>query len=231
MTFASLVFRPLHSVRRELLITLAGLVVALGLWGVRNALVTGHFTVSTSSAGIALWESNGPFAARALWLGQVEALSTNPDVMALHWSQTASMSENEANRYYLGTALRHMASNPLNVATTAAQKILVTALGIRPELPLRARRNVIALISSATLLVLAIAGWRYLSRRSRSECWEQARHLFLIVGLTVFAFLAVGPIGLRYRLMLDGVLWICSAAAIMEIASHYRGSARFAGRP
>ncbi len=103
----------LGPIRRAAAIAVAGVVMALGVWGVRNQVVLGHFVIGSTHDGITLWEANGPFARGSLALGQVDIVSMNKTVMAPIFAETQDLDEVGADAYFKRQALRYMALHPL----------------------------------------------------------------------------------------------------------------------
>jgi hypothetical protein len=220
-----LVLRP---IRRAAAIAVAGVVMALGVWGARNQLVLGHFVIGSTHDGITLWESNGPFARRSLSLGQVDIVSMNKTVMAPIFAETQDLDEVGADAYFKGQALRYMASHALDVTRTSAEKVAVSVASIHPDLPLTAPRNLAAMLDNALLLILAGIGLARFARSpmaitaqygdiSKQSDEHEARgvsYVFAGMCLVTIALLALGPAGMRYWLTLRGALWILAAVSI-----------------
>jgi hypothetical protein len=233
----------LRPIRRAAAIAVAGVVMALGVWGARNQLVLGHFVIGSTHDGITLWESNGPFAQRSLSLGQVDIVSMNKTVMAPIFAETHDLDEVGADAYFKRQALRYMASHPLDVVRTSAEKVAVSIASIHPDLPLTAPRNLAAMLDNALLLILAgiglarfarspmaitaqyarVHGARAGGRRpddsdiSKQSDEREARGVRYVFGgmcLVTIALLALGPAGMRYWLTLRGALWILAAVSI-----------------
>jgi hypothetical protein len=200
----------LKGVRRAATVAVAGVVVALGAWGVRNQLVLGHFVVGSTHDGITLWESNGPFALRSLSLGQVDIVSLNARAMAPIFAQTRDLDEVGADAYFRHQAVDYVASHPLDVARTAAAKIAVSLASVHPNLPLTTPRNLAAMLDNALLLILAGLG---LARVARSPM----AIVFAGMCVVTLALLAIGPAGMRYWLTLRGALWILAAVSISSL--------------
>jgi hypothetical protein len=234
----------LRPIRRAAAVAVAGVVMALGAWGARNQLVLGHFVIGSTHDGITLWESNGPFARRSLSLGQVDIVSMNKTVMAPIFAETQDLDEVGADAYFKRQALRYMASHPLDVMRTSAEKVAVSIASIHPDLPLTAPRNLAAMLDNALLLILAGIGLARFARspmaiaaqysdvqhtgeqiqKVRSHPWiskqsdeREARGVSWVLAgmcLVTIALLALGPAGMRYWLTLRGALWILAAVSI-----------------
>jgi hypothetical protein len=206
----------LKPIRRSAVVAVAGVVVALTAWGVRNQMVLGHFLIGSTHDGITLWESNGPFAMRSLSLGQVDIVSMNQTVMAPIFAATRPLDEIGADQYFKAQAIRYMTSHPIQVAKTAVAKIAISIASVHPDVSLTAPRNLAAMLDNAVLLVLAALG---LSR-------FPAKTALAGMCLITLALLAFGPAGMRYWLTLRGALWILAALTVMRLAqSLARGSA------
>jgi hypothetical protein len=165
----------LGPIRRAAAIAVAGVVMALGVWGARNQLVLGHVVIGSTHDGITLWESNGPFAQRSLSLGQVDIVSMNKTVMAPIFAETQDLDEVGADAYFKRQALRYMASHPLDVMRTSAEKVAVSIASIHPDLPLTAPRNLAAMLDNALLLILAGIGLARFARSPMAITAQYAR--------------------------------------------------------
>ena len=198
-----LAFKP---IRRSAMVAVAGVVVALGAWGVRNQIVLHHFVIGSTHDGITLWESNGPFAMRSLSLGQVDIVSMDNTVMAPIFAQTQNLDEIAADAFFRREAVGYMTTHPVDVMRTAVSKIGVSLASVHPNLPLSAPRNLAAMLDNALLIVLAIIGFRYYRRTP-----------VVIMCLITLALLAIGPAGMRYWLTLRGACWILAASTLARL--------------
>src|SRR5262249_39118717 len=124
-------------------------------------------------------------------------------------------------------AQNYIIAKPEDVAHTAFVKIAVDLLGLKLEEPLWSARNLVAELSNLMLLVLAAIGVNMLpfsAQRPQLQLWRSiaASSLLAYVGLSV-----IGPVGLRYRISLEPVLWICAAGCLMHVGAHFLpGSAK-----
>ena len=191
---------------------------ALVAWGARNRAVVGSFALGSSHDGITLWESNGPYTSAALERGQVMMLSSDPDIMGELWLDTRAMSEPEANRYYGKRALQYIAAHPAKELGLMARKALFTLTGLRPELPLASSRNLVGIASNLGTFLLAAFGIGALLR-DRQEARRIRPLLLMLLPVVLTAVLAVliGPIGMRYRIAADGVVWILAGMGVIRI--------------
>jgi len=192
--------------------------VALIAWGARNHAVVGSFALGSSHDGITLWESNGPYTSAALERGQVMMLSGQPDLMEELWSDTRVMSEPEANRYYSKRALQYVAAHPIKELQLMARKAFFTLTGLRPELPLASPRNLVGVASNIITFLLAAIGIRALLQdRQRARRIRPFLLMLLPLVLTGVVAVLIGPIGMRYRIATDGVLWIVAGMGVLGI--------------
>jgi hypothetical protein len=193
-------------------------VAALVAWGARNHAVVGSFALGSSHDGITLWESNGPYTAAALERGQVMMLSGQPDLMSELWSDTRLMSEPEANRYYGKRALQYVAAHPIGELQLVARKAFFTLTGLRPELPLSSPRNLVGVVSNfITFLLAAIGIGALLHDRQQATRNRPLFLLLLPLVLTGVLAILIGPIGMRYRIAIDGVVWILAGMGVLRI--------------
>jgi hypothetical protein len=197
--------------------------VALTAWGARNQAVVGSFALGSSHDGITLWESNGPYTAAALQRGQVMMLSGQPDLMHAYWSDTRDMSEPEANRYFAEQAVRYVVAHPVDELLLMTRKTFYTLTAIRPELPVMSSRNLVGIVANVVTFVLAALGVGVLLR-DRERARRITPLLLILLPLLVTGVLAIliGPIGMRYRIAIDGVVWIFAGMGLLRIADGWR---------
>jgi hypothetical protein len=197
---------------------LAGVVCALLAWGVRNHVVLGEFFVGSSHDGITLLESTAP-SARPGILATGTAAGFASVALAPHVDAARTMRELEADRYFRRAAWRQMRDAPADTALTGVLKIGVSLSGVDFGEPRLSRRNVVAVGWNAVLWALAIVG----ARRWRGAPDSAALALGVRVGWLMFlvtlGLLVLGPVGLRYRITLAGVLYILAAGALVPPAS------------
>jgi len=214
---AGLSLRPLRPIRLEALTALAAVFLALSAWGYRNYQVTGHFSIGDTHSGISLWESVYPSAREALMTrGQTEVL--NNERMQGDFAKTAFLGEVDANRYFEHRAVTYILSHPADVAWTAAVKTSVGLVGLKTTESFWSRRNVVAWLSNLVLLVTAAFGVRALPLRHGSPqrvLWLCLTGSLLLVQVV---FMALGPVGVRYRIDFEPVLWILAASCLVQWA-------------
>lgn len=194
-----------------------GAVLAAGGWGWRNHVVMGRFAVGSSHDGITLWESNYPHAVEAIrTTGQVEML--NGRYMAEDYARTHDLGELEADAYFRKRAIDSMTANPLGVLAAVPIKAWVTLTGWDFGAPARSPRNLVSLATNAVLLLLAAAGVVTTMRRWKGS--DPAHQLLLAAALTgggaVILLLVIGPVGLRYRMTIEPLLWLSAAVFISD---------------
>jgi hypothetical protein len=198
-----------------------GVVLSVGAWTARNAVVQHHVLVGSSHDGLTLWESTSPVASDALASGQVDGLSRDPAVIAPLWREAAEANEVSANAIFWRAALHNITAQPVRVAGLGIRKIVISLAGVRPELPLTAFRNLISIAASILLGVLAVLGWRTATGVRRVE-WRAPAIVAALFGVEMILALALGPVGLRYWLAWRPVLWILAAFWL---------TSRWVGRP
>ncbi len=214
----------LRPLRRSAIALVAGMAIAMGIWGTRNALVLGRFATGSSHDGITLFRANYATArpsimstGRAEWFDPVE--------LAPAYAAAASLDELDADRYFARAAVRYASSHPADVGRTAALKTAVSLTGVDPSLPLRARRN------------LWFAGWNALALMASTGIFLARRRLPLMiplsprqvrvlayamgvaVGTTTLVMLAIGPVGFRYRMDVTGLTSLAIAMRIAGVAA------------
>ena len=195
---------------------IAGLALALAVWGARNQAVLGEFFVGSSHDGITLFESNYA-TARPSMLRTGIAESYELEDLGSHFQAVASMSELDANRYFTRQAVAYAAAQPADVLATAGLKLFASLTGVNLGQQVATRRNLVALISNVGLLLAGVLGWRWLSRdRARGEvvllCYVGA-----IVAIATCLGLLAGPVGLRYRISAAPLLYLGAAVAMVKL--------------
>ncbi|MFL5575843.1 MAG: hypothetical protein ACJ79S_07755 [Gemmatimonadaceae bacterium] len=199
----------------------AGVALALAAWGARNEAVLGRPFIGSTHDGISVWESNGAHTDRAIDLGQVEALSTDPSVIGPVWARTRDLSEIEADAVFRRTGLAYIREHPVAAGRVMLRKLAVSLAGVRPELPLLAPRNLVALLTNLALFAGALVG--LVALRRRSDRVRGAFPFLAVVAAVTVGLLLVGPIGIRYWITLQAALWVLSGAGLLEVARVVRG--------
>jgi hypothetical protein len=213
----------LRPLRRAGAIVGTAVIVAVGAWTIRNAVIQHDLMTGSTHDGLTLWESTGPQAARALAYGQVDALSTDPAIVGSLWQQTIGRDEAGANRVFLHAAFRQIVDQPMRVAGLAARKTALSVAGWRPELPASSARNLVSIAVTILLVGVAGLGWR----RTKSAP-DPVRRLPAIaaalLGAEILCVLALGPVGIRYWVVWRPVLWILAGCALA--LPHWVGALR-----
>lgn len=194
---------------------LAGLVIALSIWGIRNAQVLGTFQIGSTRDGKALFESNCAYTRQGIReLGGVGHFTL--DCSPAQVAHAFTLNEVESDRALRRYAFDYITSHPWDVAKTAVFKTLVSLSGYDFRSAPLSARNIVAGI--AALLLVAL-GFRGLLCVWPTLVDSRLRDMSLLIAATVvtatLAMLAVGPTGLRYRVSLAGLLYIGVAAAIV----------------
>ncbi len=116
-----------------------------------------------------------------------------------------------------------MFSEPVDVARTALAKIAVDLSGLRLEEPVLSKRNLVGLVSNSVLLTLAVLG-AFVPRNSAAQTSHTLWLCIATVCLTVYVSIsAIGPVGLRYRISFDPVLWSLAAIWLTNLVARLRG--------
>lgn len=214
----------LRPARAAALCIALGAAMSLSAWGARNASVSGSFFVGSTHDGITLWESVYPSAVEAMLRhGQVDQL--NDERMADDFARTRDLSELEAHRFFVARARDYMLENPLAVARTGIIKVAFTASGVDTFEPsLLTLRNVVAVAHNVPLVLLACwsllrpSFWRGLAAGRPAGERVCARLVLMGALLVGLAMLFIGPNSLRYRAMIEPVLWIAAASTVLDAA-------------
>jgi len=143
--------------------------------------------------------------------------------MHAFWSDTRDMSEPEANRYFAEQAVRYVVAHPVDELLLMTRKTLYTLTAIRPELPVMSSRNLVGIVANVVTFVLAALGVGVLLR-DRERARRITPLLLILLPLLVTGVLAIliGPIGMRYRIAIDGVVWIFAGMGLLRIADGWR---------
>jgi hypothetical protein len=208
-------FRPLRAAGAAMLV---GVALALAAWGGRNFAVLGEFQVGSSHDGITLFESNYATARPSLLrTGTVDRYEL--ETLAPLFAAVATMSEFDANRYFMREAIGYVRGHPGDVIATAGVKSAMTLTGVNPARPLPASRNLVAAATSLTILVAGVLGWRLLAGDAVRPDARLVLFLGLVVTMVTCVGMLAGPAGLRYRLSATPFLHLGAAAVIVRALS------------
>lgn len=191
-----------------------GIAVGLGLWGARNQAVLGTPLLGTTHDGKTLFESTYA-TARPTILEHGVAQNYRWERAPASLAGVELLDELEADRRFARAAWHYIRTNPLDVAGTGAFKIGVSLAGIDFGVPLASARNLLAIGTNATML--GLAGWGFwLWTRRPSDERRLVLRLAAIAGIVTLSFLAIGPVGLRYRISLAGFAYIGLAVWLLS---------------
>ena len=213
IALAAMALPRLKPIRRTGFAIAAGIVLAVSAWGFRNFLVLGVFLLGTSHDGQTLLHGNHPRAREALFetgLTQTYAEMSVPDGLA----------EIEENRVFRDRGLDYLMSQPVEASITAALKTAVSLTGLDLSRPLLNLRNLATLLPNVSLWLLAGWGVRRWWRLQKAPLDARATFLCLtlsVVTLVTLGMLAIGPVGLRYRISLAPVLYLFAAFGVLAI--------------
>ena len=219
LALAILLLPRLKSLRPAGGAMLAGLTIALAVWGVRNVQVLGAFQIGSTRDGKALFESNCAYTLQGIReLGGVGHFTL--DCSPAQVTHAFSLNEVESDRALRRYAVDYITSHPWDVAGTAAFKTVVSLSGYDFRSSALSARN---LVACAAALLLTVFGVHGLLRAWPTLPDSRLRDLVLLIAATVvtvtLAMLAIGPTGLRYRISLAGLLHIGIAAALVTRAA------------
>lgn len=184
--------------RRLGLAGIAGLLLVMGPWTVRNALVLGAPVVTSTESGVVLWQGNSPGATGGS-RGYVDGLDFDP------LPQLDHLPEADRDAVYRREALAWMAEHPGRVAALAPRK---TWNMWRPTYEGASRLN--SLVTWATYPALLVAAALGLWRTRRISV-GRLLWVFLAYHLVVHA-LITGMI--RFRVPIEAVLTIPAGVAL-----------------
>jgi hypothetical protein len=200
--------RPLRAAAIALAV---GLTAALAGWGARNALVLGTFFVGTTHDGESFFESNCAYTREGI--RRLGVVGFQRECSEAQFEHAASLSELDANRQFRQYAFEYIASHPVEFGKTAAFKAAVSLSGVDFTKPALSARNVAGIGSSLVLLLLGPIGlWQLWCRLPPGPLRDMSAVVAVVIGTVTLAMLALGPTGIRYRLTLNGALWIGVAA-------------------
>jgi hypothetical protein len=207
---AALAVMPsLRRLRRVGVALVVGVVLALTMWAARNFVVLGTFYAGTTRDGKTLYEANCAYTRQGIReTGVVGGFldRCDPD-QAAHVGRLGEVAADWQLRRY---ALDYMMSNPLDVSLTAMFKLAVSLTGYDFASPLTSLRNLVGVSSSLLVIVIGASGLALLRRHPARN--TPVAVVIAIAGLTTLAatlaMLAVGPVGLRYRISLTAFLYL-----------------------
>jgi hypothetical protein len=204
----------LRKLRRLGVSVILGVVTAVSLWGIRNALVLGVFFVGSSHDGQTLHQSNYSLAREAIvqtGVAQSYAPIRTP---------VGVTSELDSDRYYRREAWSYLTSRPVDAAKTSALKVIVSLTGHDFSEGPWSARNLSLVGVNVAIFVLAVPGGIRLKNALRSQGLEPlAIAVFVLLSCGTLIMLLLGPVGLRYRITLAGLLYVCAAAELLRVIS------------
>jgi 4-amino-4-deoxy-L-arabinose transferase-like glycosyltransferase len=198
--------------RRLALMLVAGTLLVVTPWTVRNARVHGRFVLVASEGGVTFWTGNHPLAR-----GEGD-LAANPDLKRAELEFRRAhpgMTAEELEPHYYRDALRFIASDPAGWLGLMARKAFYTVVPLGPSYTLHSTRYWAAsVVSYLAVLPFALVGLVRLYRSSRRPA-----ALLLLGASAVLVSLIFFPQE-RFRIpVIDPVLITAAAAAVTRRAS------------
>jgi hypothetical protein len=206
-----LLTRPAH--RPSAAAFLAGTLVLLLPWTIRNYQHYDRLVIVASEGGVTFWTGN-----HALAIGEGD-LAANPDLKRAATALRSShpdLTEEQMEPIYYHEALQWMRAHPFAWFWLEMKKIVYLALPIGPSYKLHSfRYYALSVISYAAILPAAVIGfWQLGSARRRSP------GLWLLAGSAVLASVIFFPQE-RFRIpILDPTLVICAATLFGRAGAH-----------
>jgi 4-amino-4-deoxy-L-arabinose transferase-like glycosyltransferase len=191
----------------QVALVIAGMVLALAPWTIRNALVTARFVPTTLWMGPSLYDGLSPLATGVSNMAFIEDDG---------WYGSPDVSEYDADRHYRQAALAFAREHPRR-----ALQLAVTKLGRFcnpfPNAEQFGQWTIwlgVGLFELPVLLLAAIGFWQ--ARRS-SLCWALAAGPMLYFALVHTVFIG----SLRYRLPAEYALLVLSAVGVRWLATKF----------
>jgi 4-amino-4-deoxy-L-arabinose transferase-like glycosyltransferase len=184
---------------------LAGVLVIMLPWTLRNAFVHGGFVVGSPHGGVTFWTGNNELAR-----GEGD-MAANPVLRRISReieAQNTGLSARELDGLYYRKALEFITSHPLSWVWIEVRKVFYTVVPIGPSYRLHSPLYFGAsVVSYLGVLPFAVAGFLRLVRRERPPL-----ALLLMALSAVFLSLALFPQE-RFRIpVIDPALIICAAS-------------------
>jgi 4-amino-4-deoxy-L-arabinose transferase-like glycosyltransferase len=184
---------------------LAGAVLALGPWTVRNHAHYGRVVIVASEGGVTFWTGNHPLAR-----GDGD-LAANPDLARARQAlraQHPNLSEEQMEPVYYREAFGWIASHPLQWLYLEARKVFYLVVPIGPSYQVHSARYYAAsAIPYVLILALALIGLRHVAADRTTGLW-------LLLASSIVTCLVFFP-SERFRIpVIDPVLIVAAGAAL-----------------
>lgn len=195
---ASRALRPARSLGWSLL---GGMTLTMSAWGIRNLLVLGVFFLGSTHDGQTLYQSTHGRARESI-------VRTGVAQSLLHLTAPPGVDELEEDRLYARAAWSYIGAHPFEFIKTAVFKMVVSLTGVNFTAPVTSARNIVAIGTNVGLILLASLGLRRRRAGATPEASDRffMRLVAIVIGVTI-VMLALGPVGLRYRICLAGILY------------------------
>ncbi len=197
---------------RKGLLALAIAVAVLLPWGLRNYAAFGHFSVTPSLVGVAMWQGTHPDYFKYAPYGAVKILNASPEARLI--SQGQHYLSQGAGQRFRQAAYEHVRKDPWGVLGQGIVKVVITWTywaGTRPWLRTAPAWYAIGVIAKVAFLALAFYGF---NAAKRPGVWT------ILVWVVVFsaAMMVVTPVA-RYLIPLMPLI-ILGAAEVLRGWGH-----------
>ena len=197
---------------RRAALFVAGAMLVIGPWTVRNYAAYGHFVLIATDGGVTFWTGNNPLSP-----GEGD-MAANPEMKRFNLTLRArypDRTEEQMEPIYYQEAFAWIRSHPVDWLALEARKLFYTVVPIGPSYRLHSPRYFWAsVLSYGLLLPFAVAGaWRLWRRAGAAapDAWR-APGLWLLVASAILVCLVFFPQE-RFRVsVIDPALIICASA-------------------
>ncbi|MCG2724954.1 MAG: hypothetical protein L6420_01640 [Elusimicrobia bacterium] len=175
---------------------LAGFLIAVSPWWIRNYNVFNKFVPFSTEGGYTLWVGSNPLAD-----GGGDCPHSNPPI---------ELGELGMDKWHYEQGFFYLKENPKRTVVLAFQK-LRRFWGIVPVKNISGKLGIISFFSFLPLFIFSLAGF-WFSRRRFKELWP-------IIGLIFYytSIQSIFPSMMRYRLVLEPFLIVMAATAAIRL--------------
>lgn len=216
---------------RQMLLLLLGLVLTVGPWTVRNALVLHAFVPVTTGGGVVLYVGNN----EGVWADPARRGSAGSDEWtALAAGEFRGLSEHEADVRARARAMTFLREHARELPAMAAAKLArfwrISAEGggtgswQRPGSPLGAVLGRVDPLRLWSLVILPLAAWGAFLCFRGARRWFQTLSVWVILYFTVLGMVFFGS--LRMRVPIEPLVALLAAVGLDDLSRRIRSRAR-----